>query len=171
MIGTTGFDAAGLERIRVASARIPVLMSPNMSVGVNLVFRLLEIAARALQDSADIEVIEAHHRNKIDAPSGTALRMGEILAQATGRNLADVAVYGRQGLSGVRDRSTIGFETIRAGDIVGDHTVMFATAGERIEITHRAHTRANFAEGALRGARFLATARPGLHAMRDVLGL
>lgn len=171
VIGTTGFDAAGLERINNAAKKIPVLMSPNMSVGVNLVFRLLEIAAEALGDSADIEVIEAHHRNKIDAPSGTAVRMGEILARATGRNLADVAVYGRQGITGVRDRKTIGFETIRAGDIVGDHTVMFATPGERIEITHRAHTRSNFAEGALRAARFLSTAKPGMHVMRDVLGL
>ena len=171
VIGTTGFDAAGLERIRMAATRIPILMSPNMSVGVNLVFRLIEIAAEALGDSADIEVIEAHHRNKIDAPSGTAVRMGEILAKATGRDLGSVAVYGRQGVSGVRDRKTIGFETIRAGDIVGDHTVMFAAAGERIEITHRAHTRSNFAEGALRAARFLSTARPGMHAMKDVLGL
>lgn len=171
VIGTTGFDSAGLERINAAAARIPVLMSPNMSVGVNLVFRLLEIAAKALGDSADIEVIEAHHRNKIDAPSGTALRMGEILARSTGRNLPDVAVYGRQGVTGVRDRKTIGFETIRAGDIVGDHTVMFATAGERIEITHRAHTRLNFAEGALRAARYLFAARPGMHVMKDVLGL
>ncbi len=171
VIGTTGFDAAGLERINNAARKIPVLMSPNMSVGVNLVFRLLEIAAQALGDSADIEVIEAHHRNKIDAPSGTAVRMGEILARATGRNLPDVAVYGRQGITGVRDRKTIGFETIRAGDIVGDHTVMFATPGERIEITHRAHTRSNFAEGALRAARYLSTAKPGMHVMRDVLGL
>lgn len=171
VIGTTGFDEAGLARIRAAAERIPILMSPNMSVGVNLVFKLLEIAAKALGDSADIEVIEAHHRNKIDAPSGTALRMGEVLAKATNRNLAEVAVYGRQGVTGVRESRTIGFETIRAGDIVGDHTVMFATPGERIEITHRAHTRSNFAEGALRAARFLATARPGLHAMKDVLGL
>lgn len=171
VIGTTGFDSAGLERIHTAAKQIPVLMSPNMSVGVNLVFRLIELAAQALGDSADIEVIEAHHRNKIDAPSGTAIRMGEILAKATGRDLGGVAVYGRQGVTGVRDRKTIGFETIRAGDIVGDHTVMFAAAGERIEITHRAHTRSNFAEGALRAARFLSTARPGMHAMKDVLGL
>jgi 4-hydroxy-tetrahydrodipicolinate reductase len=171
VIGTTGFDASGLDRIHAAAKQIPVLMSPNMSVGVNLVFRLIEIAARAMGNSADIEVIEAHHRNKIDAPSGTAIRMGEILAGATGRSLGDVAVYGRQGVTGVRDRKTIGFETIRAGDIVGDHTVMFAAAGERIEITHRAHTRSNFAEGALRAARFLSTASPGMHAMKDVLGL
>ena len=171
VIGTTGFDAAGLARINAAATRIPIMMSPNMSVGVNLVFKLIELAARAMGDEADIEVIEAHHRNKIDAPSGTALRMGDILAKATGRNLADVAVYGRQGVTGVRDRATIGFETIRAGDIVGDHTVMFAAAGERIEITHRAHTRGNFAEGALRATRYLAGVGPGLYSMQDVLAL
>jgi len=171
VIGTTGFDAAGMARIRTASAQIPILLSPNMSIGVNLVFKLIELAARTLGDSADMEVIEAHHRNKIDAPSGTALRMGEILARATDRQLNEVAVFGRQGVTGVRDRRTIGFETIRAGDIVGDHTVMFAVQGERIEITHRAHSRVNFAEGALRAARFLATAGPGLYSMPDVLGL
>ncbi len=171
VIGTTGFDAAGLARIRQAAERIPILMTPNMSVGVNLVFKLIEMAAKALGDTADIEIIETHHRNKIDAPSGTAVRMGEILASATGRDLADVAVYGRQGITGVRDRATIGFGTIRGGDIVGDHTVLFAAAGERIEITHRAHTRSNFAEGALRAARYLAAAKPGVYSMQDVLGL
>ncbi len=171
VLGTTGFDAAGLDRINRAAQHIPILMTPNMSVGINLVFKLIEMAAQALGDTADIEIIEAHHRNKIDAPSGTAVRMGEILARATGRELADVAVYGRQGITGVRERTTIGFETIRAGDIVGDHTVLFAAAGERIEITHRAHTRSNFAEGALRAARYLATAKPGIHSMQDVLGL
>lgn len=171
VIGTTGFDEAGRARIAAAGGTIAVMMSPNMAVGVNLVFKLIEMAARALGDDADIEVIEAHHRNKIDAPSGTALKMGEILATATGRNLQDVAVYGRQGVTGVRDRTTIGFETIRAGDIVGDHTVLFGLAGERIEITHRAHARSNFAEGALRAARFLGSAAPGLYSMQDVLGL
>lgn len=171
VIGTTGFDAAGLARISQAAERIPILMTPNMSVGVNLVFKLIEMAAKALGDTADIEIIEAHHRNKIDAPSGTAVRMGQILASATGRDLADVAVYGRQGIAGVRERATIGFGVIRGGDIVGDHTVLFAAPGERIEITHRAHTRSNFAEGALRAARYLATAKPGVYSMQDVLGL
>ena len=170
VIGTTGFDDAGLEDIRRAASSVPILMAPNMSVGVNLVFKLLEIAAATLGDSVDIEVIEAHHRHKIDAPSGTALRMGEVVAEATGRRLDDVAVFGREGITGERDRATIGFETIRAGDIVGDHTVMFAGAGERIEITHRAHSRMNFAQGALRGVRHLASAEPGLYDMQELLG-
>ena len=170
VIGTTGFDEDGLAAIRAASERIAILMAPNMSVGVNLVFKLLQIAAETLGDSVDIEVIEAHHRHKIDAPSGTAVRMGEILADATGRDLSKVAVYGREGITGERNRATIGFETIRAGDIVGDHTVLFAGAGERIEITHRAHSRLNFAHGALRAARFLNTAEPGLYDMQGLLG-
>ena len=170
VIGTTGFDDAGLVDIRAASEQVPILMAPNMSVGVNLVFKLLQIAAATLGDSVDIEVIEAHHRHKIDAPSGTAVRMGEILADATGRKLADVAVYGREGITGERKRETIGFETIRAGDIVGDHTVLFAGLGERIEITHRAHSRMNFAQGALRACRFLADAEPGMYDMQGLLG-
>ena len=170
VIGTTGFDAAGLQQIEAASEQVAVFMAPNMSVGVNLVFKLIEIAAQALGDSVDIEVTEAHHEHKIDAPSGTAVRMGEILAQATGRNLADVAVYGREGVTGARARETIGMHSLRAGDIVGDHTVLYAGAGERIEITHRAHSRSNFAQGALRAARFVARAKPGLYNMQQLLG-
>jgi len=170
VIGTTGFDPAGLERIRAAAQRIPILMAPNMSVGVNLCFKLIELAAAVLGDDVDVEVIEAHHRDKIDAPSGTAVHMGELLAGALNRDLREVAVYGRQGMTGARSRETIGFATVRAGDIVGDHTVLFAGAGERIEITHRAHSRMNFAQGALRAARFLAGQARGLFDMQDVLG-
>jgi 4-hydroxy-tetrahydrodipicolinate reductase len=142
-----------------------------MSAGVNLCFKLLELAARALGDSVDIEIIEAHHRHKIDAPSGTALAMGRVVAEALGRDLADCAVYGREGVTGERDRQTIGFATIRAGDIVGEHTVLFADAGERIEITHRASSRMTFARGAARAAAWLAGQAPGLYDMQDVLGL
>ncbi len=170
VIGTTGFDEAGLGRIRAAAERIPILMAPNMSVGVNLCFKLVELAARVLGDDVDVEVIEAHHRDKIDAPSGTAVRLGEVLAEALDRDLGEVAVYGREGITGPRDRQTIGFATVRAGDIVGEHTVMYAGNGERIEITHRAQSRMNFAQGALRGARFLAERQSGLFDMQDVLG-
>ncbi|MFU8813793.1 MAG: 4-hydroxy-tetrahydrodipicolinate reductase [Pseudomonadales bacterium] len=170
VIGTTGFDQAGLARIRAAAERVPVLMAPNMSVGVNVVFKLVELAARALGDSADIEIIEAHHRHKIDAPSGTALRMGQIIAEALGRDLAEVAVYDRQGTTGARAREAIGFATVRAGDIVGEHTVLYAGNGERIEITHRAESRMNFAQGALRAVRFLQGRSSGLYDMQDVLG-
>lgn len=170
VIGTTGFSEAGLAQIRSAAERIPIMMAPNMSVGVNVCFKLLEMAARALGDDVDIEIIEAHHRDKIDAPSGTALRMGEVVANALGRNLSDVAVYRREGITGPRDRRTIGFETIRAGGIVGEHTVMFAGNGERIEITHRAQSRSNFADGALRAVRYLRDKSPGLFDMHDVLG-
>ena len=159
---------ATLER---CARDIPIVHAPNMSVGVNLCFKLLDIAARALGDSVDIEIIEAHHRNKVDAPSGTAVRMGEIVAGALGRDLADCAVYGREGRTGIRDRRTIGFETIRAGDIVGEHTVMFASEGERIELTHRGTSRANFAAGAVRAARWVVRRPPGLYDMQDVLGL
>ena len=171
VIGTTGFDAAGKAAIDSAASRIPVMFAPNMSVGVNVTLKLLELAARAIGADSDIEIIEAHHRHKVDAPSGTALRMGEVVAEALGRNLADCAVYGREGHTGARARETIGFETIRGGDIVGEHTVMFAAAGERIEITHRSHTRSNFAFGALRAARWLHGRDPGLYGMADVLGL
>ena len=171
VIGTTGFDTAGLAAIDAAAQDIAILMAPNMSPGVNLVFKLIEMAASVLGDDADIEVIEAHHRHKVDAPSGTAVRMGDILAETLGRNLQEVAVYGREGITGERDRKTIGFETIRAGDIVGDHTVLFAAAGERIEITHRASSRMNFAQGALRAAKFLQEQPSGLFDMQDVLGL
>ena len=171
VIGTTGFDAAGLAEIRAAADHVPIMMAPNMSVGVNVTFKLIELAARVLGDEVDVEVIEAHHRDKVDAPSGTAVRMGEILAGALGRDLATDAVYGRQGITGPRERRTIGFETIRGGDIVGEHTVLFAGSGERIEITHRAQSRMNFAQGALRAVRFVAERDSGLFDMQDVLGL
>ena len=170
VIGTTGFDARGQARIEAAAAQIAILKAPNMSVGVNVCFHLIEIAARALGDEVDVEVIEAHHRDKIDAPSGTAVRIGEILAQALGRDLARDAVYGRHGETGPRQQQTIGFSTIRGGDIVGDHTVLYAGTGERIEITHRAQSRANFAQGALRAARYLQDKPKGLFDMQDVLG-
>jgi len=147
------------------------VMSPNMSVGVNVVMRLLDMAARALHQGYDIEVIEAHHRHKVDAPSGTALAMGEVVAAALGRNLKECAVYGREGVTGERDPSTIGFATIRGGDIVGDHTVLFAGTGERIEIAHKSSSRAGYAQGSLRAARFLADRAKGLFNMNDVLGL
>ncbi len=171
VIGTTGFSDEQKAAIRAASARTPVFMSPNMSVGVNVVMRLLEQAARAFNEGYDIEIIEAHHRNKIDAPSGTALQMGEVVAKALGRNLADNAVFGREGVTGVRDQSTIGFATVRGGDIIGDHTVLFAGIGERIEISHKSSSRATYAQGSLRAARFLARSGPGLYDMNDVLGL
>ncbi len=171
VIGTTGFDASGERAIDEASGRIAIVKAPNMSVGVNVVFKLVEMAARVLGDDVDVEVIEAHHRQKIDAPSGTAVHMGEILAEALGRDLETDAVYGRHGVTGPRNRRTIGFSTVRAGDIVGDHTVLYAGTGERIEITHRAQSRANFAQGALRAARFLADRTSGRFDMQDVLGL
>ncbi len=171
VIGTTGFNATGKQAIRDAADDIAIVFAPNMSVGVNLCFKLLDLAARVLGDEADIEIIEAHHRHKVDAPSGTALRMGEVVAEALGRNLDEVAVYGRQGHTGERDRRTIGFETIRAGDIVGEHTVMFADIGERVEITHKASSRMTFAKGAVRAAGWLMDHERGLFDMQDVLGL
>lgn len=171
VIGTTGFTDAQKAQIADAARDIAIVMSPNMSVGVNVTLKLLEMAARALATGYDIEVIEAHHRHKVDAPSGTALKMGEVIAQALGRNLNDMAVYARHGHTGERDPSTIGFSTIRGGDIVGDHTVMFAGTGERIEITHRSASRATYAQGSLRAVRFLAGQRKGLFDMFDVLGL
>ena len=171
VIGTTGFSDEQKQHISDAAKRINVMFAPNMSVGVNLCFKLLDIAARVLGDDVDIEVIEAHHRHKVDAPSGTALRMGEVVADALGRNLDECAVYGREGISGERDRKTIGFETIRAGDIVGDHTVMFAAEGERVEITHKASSRMTFANGAVRAAIWLQDQEAGLYDMQDVLGL
>lgn len=171
VIGTTGFDEAGKAAIAAAAREIPVVFAPNMAVGVNLVFKLLDTAARILNEGYDIEVVEAHHRHKVDAPSGTALRMGEVVAQALGRDLADCAVYGREGVTGERDPSTIGFATVRGGDIVGDHTVMFCGLGERVEISHKASSRMTFAMGSLRAARFLAEKKNGLFDMQDVLGL
>ncbi len=171
VIGTTGLDEAAKARIRAAASQTAIVFAPNMSVGVNLCFSLLDMAARVLGEDVDIEVIEAHHRHKVDAPSGTALRMGEVVAEALGRDLDECAVYGREGATGERDRRTIGFETIRAGDIVGEHTVMFAGQGERVEITHRASSRMTFAAGAVRAVKWLATRDRGCFDMQDVLGL
>lgn len=171
VIGTTGFTAEQKQRISDAACVVPVVFSPNMSAGVNVSLKLLELAARALGDDVDIEIVEAHHRHKKDAPSGTALRMGEVIAEALGRNLDDVAVYGREGISGERDRKTIGFATIRGGDIVGDHTVIFAGQGERLEITHKASSRMTFASGAVRAAIWLGGRPAGLYSIADVLGL
>ncbi len=171
VIGTTGFEAEGKEAIAAAARDIPVVFAPNMAVGVNLVFKLLDTAARILNQGYDIEVVEAHHRLKVDAPSGTALRMGEVVADALGRSLEECAVYGREGVTGERDPSTIGFATVRGGDIVGDHTVMFCGIGERVEITHKASSRMPYAQGSLRAARFLAGHKNGLFDMQDVLGL
>lgn len=171
VIGTTGFSDAEKNQIQAAGENIPIVFAPNMSVGVNLCLKLLEMAASVLGDDVDIEVIEAHHRHKIDAPSGTALRMGEVIADTLGRDLNECAVYGREGVTGARDRKTIGFETIRAGDIVGDHTVLFAADGERVEITHKASSRMTFAKGAVRAADWLMRKEEGLFDMQDVLDL
>jgi len=171
VVGTTGLTAAQKAELAGAAARTPVLFAANMSVGVTLCLALLRQAAQVLGDDFDVEIIEAHHRHKVDAPSGTALRMGEVVAEALGRNLADCAVYGREGQTGARDRRTIGFATVRGGDIVGDHTVLFAGEGERIEITHKASSRLTFARGALRAAAWLAGQPAGLYDMQDVLGL
>lgn len=171
IIGTTGFDEAGKKAIAEAATDIGIVFAPNMSVGVNVVLKLLDMAARALASGYDIEVIEAHHRHKVDAPSGTALAMGETLAHALGRELQECAVYAREGHTGPRDPSSIGFATIRGGDIVGDHTVLFAGTGERIEISHKASSRQGYAQGSLRAARFLATRPAGLYGMDDVLNL
>ena len=171
VIGTTGLMDEQKGRISDAADDIGIVFAPNMSVGVNLCFRLLELAARVMGDDADIEIVEAHHRHKVDAPSGTALRMGEVVAKALGRDLKKVAVYGREGQTGARDPETIGFETIRAGDVVGEHTVWFAAEGERVEITHKASSRMTFARGAVRAADWLTGRSKGLFDMQDVLGL
>jgi len=171
VIGTTGFSAEQKAEITRHAGHIALVMAPNMSVGVNVVLKLLDQAARALNTGYDIEVIEAHHRHKVDAPSGTALQMGGVLAQALGRDLKDCAVYAREGVTGERDPSSIGFASIRGGDIVGDHTVLFAGTGERIEISHKSSSRAGYAHGSLRAARFLAGRQHGLFDMNDVLGL
>ena len=171
VIGTTGFDEAGTTRIQAATQHIPIMFAPNMSVGVNLLIKLAELAARVLDDGYDIEIIEAHHRHKVDAPSGTALALGRAVANTLKRDLATCAVYGREGMTGERARDTIGFATVRGGDIVGDHTLMFAGIGERVELTHKASSRATFAQGALRAAKWLQGRPPGLYDMRDVLNL
>lgn len=171
VIGTTGIDAAGKAAIAEAAREIPVVYSPNMSAGFNVVIKLLDAASRILNEGYDIEIIEAHHRHKVDAPSGTALRMGEVIADALGRDLKTCAVYGREGYTGERDPSTIGFATVRGGDIVGDHTVMYCGTGERVEISHKAGSRLPYVRGALRAVRFLAGKENGLFDMQDVLGL
>ena len=171
VIGTTGFTDAQKAEIEAAAKDIAIVMAPNMSVGVNVTLKLLQMAAKALATGYDIEVIEAHHRHKVDAPSGTALKMGEVIAEALGRDLKDCAVYAREGVTGERDPSSIGFATIRGGDIVGDHTVLFAGTGERIEVTHKSSSRATYAQGSLRAVRFLAGRKNGLFDMFDVLGL
>lgn len=171
VIGTTGFNDSQKAEIAAAARDIAIVMAPNMSVGVNVTLKLLEMAAKALATGYDIEIIEAHHRHKVDAPSGTALKMGEVIAEAIGRDLKDCAVYERYGHTGERDPSTIGFSTIRGGDIVGDHTVLFAGTGERIEITHKSSSRATYAQGSLRAAQFLAGKQSGLFDMFDVLNL
>ena len=171
VIGTTGFSAEQKQQIEAVARDIPIVFAPNMAIGVNAVFKLLDVAARILNEGYDIEVIEAHHRHKVDAPSGTALRMGEVVAAALGRDLKDCAVYGREGHTGERPATQIGFTTIRGGDIVGDHTVLFAGTGERIEITHKSASRMSYALGSLRAARFLRGRKNGLFDMQDVLGL
>lgn len=171
VIGTTGFDEASLKTLREAAERIAIVFAANFSVGVNLVLKLLKQAAEVLNDGYDIEVIEGHHRHKVDAPSGTALRMGEVVADTLGRDLKECAVYGREGITGARDPNTIGFATVRAGDIVGDHTVLFATEGERVEITHKASSRMTFAKGAARSCLWLQDKTTGLFDMQDVLNL
>jgi 4-hydroxy-tetrahydrodipicolinate reductase len=171
VIGTTGLSDADKKIISNAAEQTSIVFAPNMSVGVNLCFKLLDIAARVMNEDIDIEIIEAHHRHKVDAPSGTALGMGEVVAAALGRDLKECAVYGREGRTGERDRNTIGFETIRAGDIVGEHTVMFAGIGERVEITHKASSRMTFAKGAVRAAKWTMERNKGLFDMQDVLGL
>jgi 4-hydroxy-tetrahydrodipicolinate reductase len=171
VIGTTGFDDTQKQTIADAARAIAIAMAPNFSVGVNVAFKLIEVAAGALSAAYDVEIVEAHHRHKVDAPSGTALRMGEVVAKALGRDLKACAVYGREGVTGERKPDTIGFSAVRGGDVVGDHTVMFLGTGERIEITHRSNSRATYAEGALRSARFLLDKKNGLYDMQDVLGL
>ena len=171
IIGTTGFDAQGKAEIEAAAQKIAIVFAPNMSVGVTVTMKLLEMAAKSFANGYDIEIIEAHHRHKVDAPSGTALKMGEVVANAIGRDLNEVGVFARQGVTGERDPSSIGFATIRGGDIVGDHTVLFAGIGERVEITHKSSSRVTYANGSLRAARFLQHQTSGLFDMNDVLGL
>ena len=172
VIGTTGFDAVGKALIAKTAEQTGIVFSPNMGIGVNATFKILELAAKILNQGYDIEIIETHHRNKVDAPSGTALKMGEVVAEVLGRDLKQCAVYGREGITGIRDEQTIGFSTIRGGDVIGDHTVLFAGAGERIEITHKSSSRQTYATGAMRAALFLnARKQAGLFDMQDVLGL
>lgn len=171
VVGTTGLSETQKAVLETAGAEVAIVFAPNYSIGVNVTFKLAEIAASILGDDVDIEITESHHRHKVDAPSGTALGLGEVVAKALGRNLSDVAVYGREGITGERDGKTIGFHSIRAGEIVGDHTVMFAAPGERIELTHRAQSRMNFAQGAVRAAGWIMAQPNGVYDMQDVLGL
>ena len=171
VIGTTGFDAKQRELITSAANKMPIVLAANTSVGMNLCFHLVSQMAQIMAEEADIEIIETHHRHKIDAPSGSAVRLGEVIAESLGRDLESCAVYGRQGISEPRDRNTIGFATVRAGDVVGDHTVLFASEGERLELTHKASSRMTFAKGAVRAAQWLALQSAGLYDMQDVLGL
>ncbi|MCH1919145.1 4-hydroxy-tetrahydrodipicolinate reductase [Shewanella sp. A3A] len=171
VIGTTGFNSSQKAQLEAFAEELPLVFAPNMSVGVNLMWKLLEVAAEVMGDYTDIEIIEGHHRFKKDAPSGTALKMGEVIAETLGRDLEKVAVYGREGITGERDRQTIGFATIRAGDLVGEHTAMFADIGERLEITHKASSRMTFANGAMRAASWLHDQKPGIYDMQQVLGL
>ena len=171
VIGTTGFSETEKQQLLDYQTQIPLCLAANFSTGVNLCFKLLETAARVMAAESDIEIVEAHHRHKVDAPSGTALRMGEVIADTTGRDLNKVAVYGREGQTGARDHDTIGFATVRGGDVVGEHTVMFLAEGERIEITHKASSRLSFGNGAVRAAGWLLSQKPGLYDMQDVLGL
>ena len=171
VIGTTGFDEVGKQAINTAAKKIAIVFAPNMGVGVNAMLKLLDQAARILDDGYDVEIIEAHHKHKVDAPSGTALKMGEVIAEARGETLDDVAVYAREGNVGERKAGAIGFASIRGGDVIGDHTVLFAGVGERIEITHKASNRMSYATGSMRAARFLTGRRTGLYDMFDVLGI
>lgn len=171
VIGTTGFDDAGLQMIKDAGTKIPIVFAPNMSVGVNLSLKLLEMAAKVIGEESDIEIVEAHHRHKVDAPSGTALKMGEVVANAIGRDLSKCAVYGREGIEKPRDRQTIGFSTIRGGDVVGEHTVSFFMEGERVEVTHKASSRMTFANGAIRASAWLQGKPAGLYSMQDILDI
>ncbi len=171
VIGTTGFSDKQKQTLQVLSEQTPMVFAPNMSIGVNLVFKLLETAAKVMGLDADVEVLETHHRNKVDSPSGTALKMGEVVAKATGRSLSQCAIYGREGNTGVRKRDTIGFASVRAGDVIGDHTVLFACEGERIEITHKAGNRVIYARGSIRAVAFLQGKESGFYDMQDVLGI
>ena len=171
VIGTTGFNQAQLAELQQAAQQIPVVFAANFSTGVTLALQLLETAAKVMAADSDIEIIETHHRHKVDAPSGTALAMGESIATAIGRDLQDCAIYGREGITGVRNPETIGFSTVRGGDVVGDHKVLFAAEGERLEIVHKASSRMSFARGAVKAANWVTQAKPGLYSMRNVLGL
>jgi 4-hydroxy-tetrahydrodipicolinate reductase len=171
VIGTTGFSNQQLDKINEAATEIPIVFAPNMSVGVNLTLKLLEKAAQVIGEDADIEIVEVHHRNKVDSPSGTALKMGEVVANTLGRDLSECAVYGREGIDDIRDNKVIGFSSVRGGDVVGDHTVSFFMDGERVEITHKASSRMTFANGAIRASIWLSDQPAGVYSMQDVLGL